>query len=547
MTAAEVEYRLLGTLQVLAAGESIPLGGRNERALLGALLLQPNQPVSVDRLVDAIWSENPPTTAEHAVSVYVSKLRKRLGTDAIGHAPSGYVLRVAPGQLDLEHFESCCRTARDELALGNAARARDLLDEALALWRGRALADLEHEDFAKGSIARLEELRLAAIVTRAEAMLELGRAPELVPELEGATARHPHDERLCGLLMLALYRAGRQADALAKFQLMRTRLSDDLGLEPSASLRELERNILTHDASLDLERETETELVRSVVVLPGRIDQLDELAALSEPFGLSRNPHEVILTWIEPPGAAHTVSSALAKASAVLAHLRSRLVAKGARARVAAFTAHDRVEDTLRLAARPEVDLLVLGCDLAEADGGRFGSELASIVRGAPCDVALWFARPARPAVVSDGPVVVPFGALEHDWAALELAAWCAATTERCLVLVGTAGDSSSERRDASRLLADAGLLVQRASGVVAEPRVAAPGRSGLLDAVSDGGLVIVGLSERWSTEGLGVTRLELARTAPAPVLFLRRGRRPGGLSPPESSTLYRWSVTAAA
>jgi hypothetical protein len=376
-------------------------------------------------------------------------------------------------------------------------------------------------------------------------MLELGVPAEAVPDLESATAQHPHDERLCGLLTLALYRAGRQGDALARLQSMRTRLSVDLGLDLSASLRELERKILTRDRSLDLE--PDAEMIRSVVVVPGRIEQLDELAALSEPFGLSRNPHEVIFTWLEQPGPASTVSGALAEASAVLTRLRSRLVAKGARARIAAFTALDRVEDTLRVAARPEVDLLVLGCELDDADHGRFGSELARIVCAAPCDVALWFARSTRPAVMNDGPVVVPFGALEHDWAALELAAWVAATTERRLVLVGTAGDSTGERRDASRLLADAGLLVQRAAGVVAEPRVAAAGRSGLVGAVSDGGLVVVGLSERWSSEGLGATRLELARAAPAPVLFLRRGRRPGGLSPPESVTLYRWSVTAAA
>lgn len=546
MTAAEVEYRLLGPLEAVASGESVALGGRTQRAVLGALLLQANQPVSVDRLVDAIWGGRPPATAEHAISVYVSKLRKRLGSEAIGRAHGGYVLRVAPGRLDLDRFEALCRDARDALALDDPERACELLDDALALWRGPALADLQLESFAQASITRLEELRLAAVATRAEAMLALGRAQDVVPELEGTVAEHPHDERLCGLLMLALYRAGRQADALAAFQSIRKRLSEELGLEPSASLRELERKLLERDASLDLEPD-EGDAIRSVVVLPHRLDQLEELAVLTEPFGLSRNPHEVILTWIEQPGPAKAVSEALAGASATLASLRARLVAHGARARVAAFTAADRTEDTLRLARRPEVDLLVLGLELADAESGSFAEEVAGVVGAAPCDVAIWFRRSDLVGVAQDGPIVVPFGALEHDWAALELAAWTAATTGRRLVLVGTADDARGERRDASRLLADAGLLVQRASGVVAEPRLAEPGYAALVDAVVDASLVVAALSERWSTEGLGTTRLELARRAPAPVLFLHRGQRPSGLSPPESVTLYRWSVTAAA
>jgi DNA-binding SARP family transcriptional activator len=513
--------------------------------MLGALLLQVNEPVSPDRLVDAVWGESPPPTAGHAVSVYVSKLRKALGEEVIGRTPTGYVLRVAPGQLDLDEFEKKCREARERLGLGETARACELLDEALALWRGPALADLELESFAQASIARLEELRLAAITTRSEAKLALGRAGEVIPELEAVTAQHPYDERLCGLLMLALYRAGRQADALAAFQAMRTRLSEELGLEPSVSLLELERKVLARDSSLELEPD-ESELIRSVIVIPGQLDQLEELTALSEPFGLSRNPHEVILTWIEQPGRAKAVSDALAEASAVLARLRARLVERGARARVAAFTAADAVADTLRLARRPEVDLLLLGRELAELEDGHFDPELAGILGAAPCDIAVWFRRGDQPALDGGGPVLVPFGALEHDWAALELAAWFAGTTQRRLVLVGTAEDSRGERRDASRLLADAGLLVQRASGVVAEPRLAEPGHSGLLEAVSDGDLVVAGLSDRWPSEGLGATRLELARSAAATVLFLRRGQRPGGLSPPESVTLYRWSVTAA-
>jgi DNA-binding SARP family transcriptional activator len=535
MTVADVEYRVLGPLEAVAGETPARLGGRVQRALLGVLLLHANEPVSPERLVDAVWGAAPPPTAAHAVSVYVSKLRKELGAEAVAHTPAGYVLRVAPGRLDLDRFEALVWQARQELAGERSARACELLDEALSLWRGPALAD-----------TRLEELRLAATASRAEAMLALGRAPEVVPELEALAVEHPHDERLAGLLMLALYRAGRQADALTRYQATRSRLSAELGIDPSQSLQELERRILAQDPSLSLEPE-ESEPIRSVVALPRRLDQLEGLAELTEPFARSRNPHEVILAWIEPPGPAEEVSPALAEANVLLAQLRTRLVERGGRARVAAFTAADRAEDILRLARRPEVDLLVLGSDLSELEDGRFGPELLRVLMTAPCDVALWLEREGGVEVRSDGPIIVPFGALEHDWAALELAGWVATTTGRPLVLFGAAAGSDGDRRDASRMLADAGLLIQRASGVVPEPRLVEPGRVGLLEAIGDGGLVVSGLSERWAGEGLGATRLELVRSARSPVLFVRRGQRPGGLSPPESLTLYRWSMTVAA
>jgi DNA-binding SARP family transcriptional activator len=546
MTAVEVEYGVLGPLEARADGEPVTLGGRVQRALLAALLLHANEPVSTDRLVEAVWGEKPPATAEHSIQVYVSKLRKALGADSIVRTGSGYLLRVAPGRLDLERFESLTAMARQELATGDAERARGLLDEALTLWRGAPLADLELEDFAQSAIARLEELRVAAEAARVEALLALGRQGEAIPELERLTTANPHDERLRGLHMLALYRAGRQSEALAQYQAIRTRLAEDLGIEPSHSLRELERKVLSQDPSLERAEDAPDAAVRSVVVVPQGLEQLDELAVLTEPFGLSKNPHEVILAWIGPPGPADAVSASLAEASSHLARTRTALVARGARARVAAFTAEDLAEDTLRLARRADVDLLVLGRTLAELENGRFDAALVHVLCGAPCDVALWL-KPDPSLADDGGPILVPFGAVDHDWAALELAAWIATTTERPLVLLGAAGDERAEQRDASRLLADAGLLVQRATGVVASPRLAAPGREGLLAAIADAGLVVAGLSDRWQAEGLGETRLELARSAPAPVLFLRRGLRPGGLSPPEGLTLYRWSVTVAA
>jgi DNA-binding SARP family transcriptional activator len=544
MTAAEVRFGVLGPLLATAADEPLPLGGRVQRAMLGALLLHVNEPVSADRLIECVWGERPPPSATHAVSVYVSKLRKALGEESITRAHGGYVLRVVPGRLDVDRFEALVASARQKLALGDSARASALLDDALALWRGPALADLELESFAQAAIARLEELRLAARITRCEALLASQRQHEAIPELEALLKAHPYDERICSLLMVALYRAGRQADALGRYQGTRIVLADELGLEPSASLQDLEGRILSRDATLELE--PSAELVRSVVVVPRRAEDLEALAVLTAPFGLSRNPHEVILTWIEPPGPAKAVSAALAEASTLLARLRDDLVAQGARARVATFTAESPSEDVLALARRPEVDLVVLGRRLAELDDGRFEADLASIVSASPCDVALWFSGDG-PARLGDGPVLVPFGGTENDWAALELGAWIASTTGRSLVLVGMSRDSAGERRDASRMLADAGLLIQRVSGIVAHPRLTEPGTDGLLDAFSDAGLVLAGLSDRWSSAGLGATRLARAKSATAPVLFLRRGLRPGGLSPPEGVTLYRWSVTAAA
>jgi DNA-binding SARP family transcriptional activator len=542
VTTAEPDYRMLGPLEALIGGRSAPLGGRVQRALLGALLLHANEPVSVDRLVDAVWGEAPPPTASHAVSVYVSKLRRELGAESIGRTPTGYVLRVAPGRLDLERFEELCSEARLELGGGDAQQASELLDDALALWRGRALADTQLEDFAQAHVARLEELRLAAIAARAEARLALGRASEVVPELEALTLEHPYDERLAVLLMLALYRSGRQANALACYQATRSRLANELGIDPSQSLQELERKILAQDVSLSLD---ESEPVRSVIAVARRLDQLPGLAALTEPFARSRSPHEVILTWIGVSGSADAVSPALADASALLARLHSQLIAAGARARVAAFTAQDRAADILRLARRPDVDLLVLASDLSELGDGRFGPDLNRVLAAAPCDVALRFEGETAVTVGDSGPILVPFGALEHDWAAVELAAWIASTTGQPLILLGAAAGSSSAR-DASRLLADAGLLIQRASGVVPEPRLVEPGRAGLLDATAGGSLIVSAVSDRWSSEGLGRTRVELARSARSPVLFIRRGRRPSGLSPPDSATLYRWSMTSA-
>jgi predicted ATPase/DNA-binding SARP family transcriptional activator len=231
-----MEFRLLGPLEVLSDdGASVALGGRRPRALLTLLLLDRNRAVPLDRLVDAVWGDSPPTTARSALQVHVHSLRKALGPDRIVTRAPGYLVRVEPGELDVERF--------DELV------ARGAFAEALALWRGPALADMAEEDFARADAARLEKGRLSAIERRLDAELDAGRHDAAAAELDALVATHPHRERLRAQQMLALYRAGRQADALAAYRDARAAL-DDLGLEPSAELRALEQRILRHDPDL---------------------------------------------------------------------------------------------------------------------------------------------------------------------------------------------------------------------------------------------------------------------------------------------------------
>jgi len=245
-----VEFVLLGPLDVRDDGRRLTLGGPKQRAVLAMLLLDANRPVSRDRLIDRLWGESPPASAAHTLDDYVSRLRRTLGAARIERRPAGYLIRVEPDELDLERFEALLEQGRSAAAAGDAAQASAVLGQALGLWRGRALADLENEPFAASESQRLEERRLLAVEGRIDAELQLGGGGELVGELERLVAEHPFRERLLGQLMLALYRAGRQADALAAFRAGRKRLSVELGLEPSPDLRELERRILEHDSAL---------------------------------------------------------------------------------------------------------------------------------------------------------------------------------------------------------------------------------------------------------------------------------------------------------
>ncbi|MBA3262982.1 MAG: AfsR/SARP family transcriptional regulator [Thermoleophilaceae bacterium] len=222
-------------------GVAVALGGVQQRSLLAVLLLNANELVPTDRLVDELWGEEPPKAAVKTVQVYVSRLRKQLGAEALVTSPPGYLLRVAPERIDLHRFERLAGEGRQALAAGDAATAAKRLDEALSLWRGAPLSEFAYEPFAQAEAARLEELRLATVEDRVEADLRCGRATELVGELQGLAARHPLRERLRGQLMLALYRSRRQAEALDVYRDTRTTLVEELGIEPSGGLQGSDR------------------------------------------------------------------------------------------------------------------------------------------------------------------------------------------------------------------------------------------------------------------------------------------------------------------
>jgi predicted ATPase/DNA-binding SARP family transcriptional activator len=250
-----MKFSLLGPLEVREGDQVILLGGAKQRALLAALLLHPNEVVSRDRLIDGVWGEQPPATAAHTVETYVSRLRRALhdteNHDVLVTRPPGYMLRIDPEQFDLKRFERLVWEGRRELAEGNPRAGSELLRQALALFRGPPLDDVAFFPFARAEVDRLEEMRLAALEDRMDADLAAGRSAELVAELEALVSTFPIRERLRAQLMVALYRAGRQADALEAYRRTRQYLVEELGVEPSATLRRLEQRILLHDPSLE--------------------------------------------------------------------------------------------------------------------------------------------------------------------------------------------------------------------------------------------------------------------------------------------------------
>jgi YVTN family beta-propeller protein len=246
-----VRVGLLGPLEVVRDGERVALGGPRQRALLALMLLEANAEVSRERLIDRLWDERPPPSADATFDAYVYRLRKLLGPERLTRDAAGYALHVEPGELDLARFGGLTARADAARATGDPASAAAILREALALWRGPALADVVFQSaHLQEQAARLEERRMLALEQRLESDLASGSGPELVSELEHLLRAHPLRERLAGQLVVALYRCGRQSDALAAVQDVRRRLSHELGLDLSPELRELETKILRHDPAL---------------------------------------------------------------------------------------------------------------------------------------------------------------------------------------------------------------------------------------------------------------------------------------------------------
>jgi YVTN family beta-propeller protein len=336
-----MHFAVLGSLEVSADRGPLSLGGGKQRMLLAMLLVARNSVVARDQLIDALWSSRPPPSAHESLDTYVYRLRKLLGQDRLLREPGGYCLRVEPGELDADRFEhlveqaSYCTAAEDAIAA---------LTEALSLWRGTAWIDALDCPGVAPHAQRLEELRLEVLEAQIEARLELGEGGSLAPEIELLVQEHPFRERLVASLMLALYRGGRQTEALDTYQLARRRLIDELGLEPSPELRELEQRILEHDPTLgsrsrrlpsSVERHrTRVALLliplivliaavlvaatagrhrglalaagaNGVVALAPNADSVDQVAALPGPPGALTISHGSL--WIADPGAEQVI------------------------------------------------------------------------------------------------------------------------------------------------------------------------------------------------------------------------------------------------
>ena len=527
-----MEFRILGPLEVADDGRSVVLGGLKQRTLLALLLLTPNQPVSVDRLVDVLWSGDPPSGASNALQYHVSQLRKTLGDNAsVVTQEPGYVIRLDAEQLDLLRFERLVVDAEH----ADPARASRLLGEALDLWHGEALAELADDVLSHPELQRIEAARLAALEQRIEADLELGRHLQLVPELEALVRTYPLHEGLVGALMRALYRAGRQADALDVYRTTRQMFDTELGIEPSPSLRELERAILRQDPQLAFAEEQSSDRSRSILVLVGGDARIADLLAIAEPLAAGSGRELILVRFADG-------SDELAAATASLGERRAAIAARGIPCRVAAYTTAEAGAEAALLAADEAVDLVLSEAPRQLLADSSLGEPLVSLLEGTACDVGLLTGGMGT----TGGPVVVPFGGAEHDWSAVELAAWLASSLGTTLRLLGTEADPALGRRDASRLLARASLLVQQVVGIVTEPRLIQPGDAGVVEAAADARLLVVGLSERWHEEGLGAVRVAVATAARAPTLFVRAGSNARGLAPSQTMTRFTWTQVAA-
>ena len=358
---------------------AVPLGGVKQRTLLALLLLTPNRPVSVDRLIDALWSDDPPAAASNALQFHVSQVRKVIGDGAsIVTQEPGYLIRIDPDQLDLLRFE---RLVTEAERAEDPARASRLLGEALGLWRGEALAELADDVLSQPEAQRLEAARLAALELRIDADLALGRNTQLVPELEALVRTRPLHEGLVGALMRALYGAGRQAEALDVYRTTRETFDSELGIEPSPFLRELERAILQQDPELALEQPASGSL-RSILVLVGDEGRLPDLLAIAEALAAGSRRELILVRFTAG-------ADELAAATASLAAQREALAVRGVRCRVASYTAARPVRR--RQCSRPSSPWTLSSRRRRRSSSvtARFVEPFSSLLERAPCDVGL--------------------------------------------------------------------------------------------------------------------------------------------------------------
>jgi hypothetical protein len=410
----------------------------------------------------------------------------------------GYAVRTARDDYDLGRFELLAEAAR---GAGDPAARADLLGEALSLWRGPPLDEFRREPFVAQAVRRLGDLQLSVLGQRIEAKLEQGQYEQVIPELEALVEREPLREQPRRQLMLALYRAGRQAEALAGYRTFGRDLVDELGIEPSPPLQELERAILRHDPSLD-EGAGRPSSPRGCVVCA-----VPDLHPLFAP--LCADGRELVL--VELVGRSADVAPSARRLEALGEMLTAPV-------RTASFTSTSPPADLARFAAQQEAELLVLG----GLDAPR-----------AECDVVL-VANPDVPFAAS-APVLVPFGGGREEWAALELAAWLARGHELPLRLL--CAEAGRARRDASRTLAAASLALQRFGASAAEPVIVPAGAEGILSQL--GSVIVAALPPA----RLDPTRAALVEQARVPVLLVRGGPRPSGLAPDQTLTRFSWSL----